>query len=213
MGDNKLLVLVTGATGQQGGAVTQALLQRGHSVRAMVRDTNSEKAVTLGQMSVELIVGDMEDTESIAVTYRAVSCTTSGISRMSRRVCSSGSHRPESRTCSVKWPGIRNGTWKLVPSMVSPSRKRATEPLADGARRSIRGSLMNDCSRRGRPTRSDATRGYETWKPWSLTPSTWPVQWHPVLGSTWTRRSMIMPTHAGSPLVRPCSSRSDSSFT
>ena len=72
MGDNKLLVLVTGATGQQGGAVTQALLQRGHSVRAMVRDTNSEKAVTLGQMSVELIVGDMEDTESIAAAARGV---------------------------------------------------------------------------------------------------------------------------------------------
>ena len=66
MESKKLLVLVTGATGQQGGTVTRALLEKGHNVRAIVRDTQSEKAVELAQMGVELVVGDMDDTASIA---------------------------------------------------------------------------------------------------------------------------------------------------
>ena len=66
MENKRLLVLVTGATGQQGGAVTRALLEKGHDVRAMVRDVQSEKAVALVQMGVELVTGDMEDTASIA---------------------------------------------------------------------------------------------------------------------------------------------------
>ncbi len=66
MENKMLLVLVTGATGQQGGAVTRALLEKGHNVRAMVRDTESERAVALAGIGVELVVGDMEDTASIA---------------------------------------------------------------------------------------------------------------------------------------------------
>ena len=66
MENKKLLILVTGATGQQGGAVTRALLEKGHDVRAMVRDPQSEIAVALEQMGVELVVGDMQDVASIA---------------------------------------------------------------------------------------------------------------------------------------------------
>ena len=40
----KLTVVVAGATGQQGGAVVKALLERGHAVRAVTRDTDSAKA-------------------------------------------------------------------------------------------------------------------------------------------------------------------------
>ena len=72
MEDKNLLVMVTGATGQQGGAVTRALLKKGHHVRAMVRDTESEKAVPLANMGVELVVGDMEDTASVAAAAQGV---------------------------------------------------------------------------------------------------------------------------------------------
>src|SRR6476619_548168 len=40
----KLAVVVTGATGQQGGAVVKNLLERGHEVRAVTRSTDSAKA-------------------------------------------------------------------------------------------------------------------------------------------------------------------------
>ncbi len=38
------LVLVTGATGKQGGAVVEALLIRGHQVRALTRNSASSAA-------------------------------------------------------------------------------------------------------------------------------------------------------------------------
>lgn len=72
MEDKKLLIMVTGATGQQGGAVTRALLEKGHHVRAMVRDMGSEKAVPLAHMGAELVVGDMEDTASVAAAAQGV---------------------------------------------------------------------------------------------------------------------------------------------
>ena len=38
----KLAVVVTGATGKQGGAVVKGLLERGREVRAVTRDTHSK---------------------------------------------------------------------------------------------------------------------------------------------------------------------------
>ena len=45
----KLAVVVTGATGQQGGAVVKNLLERGHEVRAVTRNTDSAKARALAK--------------------------------------------------------------------------------------------------------------------------------------------------------------------
>ena len=39
----KLVVVVTGGTGKQGGAVVKSLLERGHEVRAMTRSPDSAK--------------------------------------------------------------------------------------------------------------------------------------------------------------------------
>ena len=43
----KLSVLVSGATGQQGGALARVLLQKGHDVRAFVRRPDSPEAKEL----------------------------------------------------------------------------------------------------------------------------------------------------------------------
>ncbi|SEQ92954.1 Uncharacterized conserved protein YbjT, contains NAD(P)-binding and DUF2867 domains [Lentzea xinjiangensis] len=56
-------VLVTGATGRQGGAAVRALTAAGVPVRALVRDPESERARALG---VELAVGDLRDRESLS---------------------------------------------------------------------------------------------------------------------------------------------------
>lgn len=57
--------LVFGATGQQGGAVTRALLEAGRKVRAFVRDPHSEKAKSLAADGVVLAAGDLFDRASI----------------------------------------------------------------------------------------------------------------------------------------------------
>ena len=61
----KLSVLVSGATGNQGGAVTQALLASGHKVRALTRNTESSRARQLADQGVELIQGNLDDAKSL----------------------------------------------------------------------------------------------------------------------------------------------------
>jgi uncharacterized protein YbjT (DUF2867 family) len=58
-------VVVTGATGQQGGAVTRELLARGIPVRALVRAPESPAAERLRRSGVELVVGRLEDPASL----------------------------------------------------------------------------------------------------------------------------------------------------
>lgn len=58
-------VLVTGATGKQGGATARALLAAGAPVRALVRDIAADRARALGALGVELVTGDLLDRESV----------------------------------------------------------------------------------------------------------------------------------------------------
>lgn len=64
--DSKQTILVTGATGNQGGAVARQLLQRGNfAVRAFVRDSNKPAAQALQQAGAELTTGDFSDRASL----------------------------------------------------------------------------------------------------------------------------------------------------
>ena len=64
------LVLVTGATGKQGGAVVEALLTRGHQVRALTRNSASPAASRLREQGVEIAVGDFNDPDSLVRAAR-----------------------------------------------------------------------------------------------------------------------------------------------
>jgi uncharacterized protein YbjT (DUF2867 family) len=55
------LILVTGATGKQGGAVARSLLDRGFRVRALTRDPQRPEAQALTEQGAEVVQGDMED--------------------------------------------------------------------------------------------------------------------------------------------------------
>src|SRR5690606_11972036 len=58
-------VLVTGATGKQGGATARALLAAGVDVRALVRDPSTDRAAALAALGAELVTGDLRDRESL----------------------------------------------------------------------------------------------------------------------------------------------------
>jgi uncharacterized protein YbjT (DUF2867 family) len=62
---NKLTVVVTGATGQQGGAVVKTLLERGHEVHAVTRNIESAKAKELANAGVTIIRASLEDTDAL----------------------------------------------------------------------------------------------------------------------------------------------------
>lgn len=61
----KRSVLVTGATGQQGGAVAHALLSRGHRVKALTRKPDSDAARRLASAGADVVTGDLGDAASI----------------------------------------------------------------------------------------------------------------------------------------------------
>ncbi|MFJ4840375.1 NmrA family NAD(P)-binding protein [Streptomyces sp. NPDC088746] len=58
-------VLVTGATGRQGGATARALLAAGIPVRALVRDPHKESAKAVEALGAELVTGDLNDRASL----------------------------------------------------------------------------------------------------------------------------------------------------
>lgn len=59
------IVLVFGATGQQGGAVATALRERGWAVRAFVRNPDSAKAKSLAGKGIAVVQGDFSDPASM----------------------------------------------------------------------------------------------------------------------------------------------------
>ncbi|HBZ01339.1 MAG TPA: hypothetical protein DEO84_08490 [candidate division Zixibacteria bacterium] len=63
-------ILVTGATGQQGGAVIRHLIKAGQKVRAFTR--HPEKAEKLKKMGVEIVAGDLTDRESVAKALEGI---------------------------------------------------------------------------------------------------------------------------------------------
>jgi uncharacterized protein YbjT (DUF2867 family) len=60
-----LLIAVAGATGNQGGAVTRALLRRGHRVRAMLRNVKAASAQALEEIGAELVQASFDDRASL----------------------------------------------------------------------------------------------------------------------------------------------------
>ncbi|MGY0060501.1 NmrA/HSCARG family protein [Streptomyces sp. LZ34] len=69
---NTKTVLVTGATGGQGGAVARRLLDNGWAVRALVRDPDKPGAKELNALGAELVTGDLDDPESLRAAAQGV---------------------------------------------------------------------------------------------------------------------------------------------
>src|SRR2546425_681173 len=58
-------ILVTGATGRQGGAVLRRLREKGFSVRALTRDPAKPQARALVGQGTEVVRGELEDPASL----------------------------------------------------------------------------------------------------------------------------------------------------
>ena len=69
---NNKIIAVTGATGQQGGAVARKLLAEGWQVRALTRDINKPAAQELKALGAELIAGDMDNRAELDAAFQGV---------------------------------------------------------------------------------------------------------------------------------------------
>jgi len=63
-------IVVTGATGNQGGATARHLLADGWHVRALVRDDTAPAATALAAAGAELVRGNLDDPASVATAVR-----------------------------------------------------------------------------------------------------------------------------------------------
>jgi uncharacterized protein YbjT (DUF2867 family) len=66
------IILVTGATGRQGGATARHLLTNGWRVRALTRDPQKPAAQALQQAGAEVIQGDYDDRASLDAAMHGV---------------------------------------------------------------------------------------------------------------------------------------------
>jgi len=66
------MILVTGATGKQGGAVARQLVARGLKVRALVRDRRKPAAQAIASLGIELVRGDLDNRASVQSAVQGV---------------------------------------------------------------------------------------------------------------------------------------------
>lgn len=59
------IILVSGATGTQGGAVARELVQRGYRVKGLTRNASSKTSQALQALGIEMIQGDFDDPTSL----------------------------------------------------------------------------------------------------------------------------------------------------
>ncbi|KAI0130510.1 putative hscarg dehydrogenase [Xylariales sp. AK1849] len=76
MSSGKPLLVVLGATGNQGGSVVAHFLSLSpspYALRAITRDTSSAKAVSLASQGVEVVAGDFDNPQSLDVAFSGAS--------------------------------------------------------------------------------------------------------------------------------------------
>ena len=121
-----LQVLVTGATGKQGGALARFLLSRRHRVRALTRNPNSDAAAKLKGLGAEIVSGVMEDRASIAAAMRGIDTAF-----LVTTPFESGVHSEVRQGMTVvdtaAWVGLKH----LVYSSVPQAQTRSGIPLFD----------------------------------------------------------------------------------
>lgn len=72
MTNDRLPILVFGATGRQGGSVAKALLKTQWPVRALVRDPREPASIALRDAGVQLVQGSFEDTDVVRAAMKEI---------------------------------------------------------------------------------------------------------------------------------------------
>jgi uncharacterized protein YbjT (DUF2867 family) len=123
---------VIGATGQQGGAVVDALLAAGQPVRALVRDLASSKSRSLAERGVSIVRADQDDPEPLVEALRDVH----GLFLMTTYSDDAGGTEGESRRGrTVAQAAARAGVPYVVYSSVGGAERDSGVPHFESKRR------------------------------------------------------------------------------
>jgi len=123
--NEKKIIAVIGATGTQGGGLIRAILNdpdHEFTVRAITRDTNSDKAVALAKQGVEVVKAEMDDVESLKKAFSGAYgafCVTSFWEHFSpeKEIAQAANMAEAAKAAGVKhtiWSSL-DDTRKLIP--------------------------------------------------------------------------------------------------
>lgn len=122
---------VIGATGQQGGAVVDALLPAGRAVRALVRDLGSVKSRALADRGVTLVRADQEDPDSMVEALRGVAA----LFMMTTFAGPKGTEGEVEHGRAIADAAVRAGVPRVVYSSVGGAERSTGVPHFDSKRR------------------------------------------------------------------------------
>jgi uncharacterized protein YbjT (DUF2867 family) len=119
-----LSVLVTGATGQQGGALARSLLKRGHRVRTFSRKGDSSASNQLRRLGCEIAVGNFDDRSSLERAMWGMDCVFSMATPFTAEGPDGEIRHGRTVAAAIKRMGIRH----LVYSSVANANKHTHIP-------------------------------------------------------------------------------------
>lgn len=122
-------ILVTGATGRQGGAVARELLRRGYAVRGLTRNPESTRARALTSLGAEMVAGNYDD----AASLRAALAGTDGIFAVTD-FWEHGYEREVTHGKNLVDAALRSGTAFFVFSSVGSAHRDTGIPHFDSKR-------------------------------------------------------------------------------
>jgi uncharacterized protein YbjT (DUF2867 family) len=129
MTDGSPPILVIGATGQQGGAVARALLERGRTVHALVRDPDRPAARELRDAGAVLVTGDLDDRASLRAAMTDTPTVFLALTMMTGpRVTDAGVAAEERRGQAVCEVAAEVGVQHLVYSSIAGADPDAVDP-------------------------------------------------------------------------------------
>jgi uncharacterized protein YbjT (DUF2867 family) len=122
---------VIGATGQQGGAVVDALLADGHPLRALVRDPGSAKSRALAHRGVTLVHADQEDPDSMVGALAGVAA----LFMMTTFAGPKGTEGEIDHGRAIADAAVRAGVPRVVYSSVGGAERSSGVPHFESKRR------------------------------------------------------------------------------
>jgi uncharacterized protein YbjT (DUF2867 family) len=119
-------ILITGVTGNQGGAVAQALQGTGFSLRGLTRRPDSERAAALARQGVNVVKGDLDD----EATLRRALAGTWGVFSV-QNTLEAGVEREEAQGKRLATLAREAGVEHYVYTSVGSAHKRTGIPHFD----------------------------------------------------------------------------------
>ncbi|KAK0362587.1 hypothetical protein LTR91_001923 [Friedmanniomyces endolithicus] len=134
---DRKLVVVVGATGQQGGSVVKASLHDNHySIRGVTRNVTSETSRALTAQGVQMVEADLDNADSVLRAFKGAYAIfgVTDVAEQARQHAISGAQEAELRqatniaNAAAATPSLQHYIWSTIPSAQAISNGTISVP-------------------------------------------------------------------------------------